>query len=109
MQKTIEVCHAASSLAETSAVRLVSYEFLRENGIFANRVTLARAIESYGFPKPLALGSHRIAWRLQEVERWLDMRPRRQPKTPESAPGAITDRLSRHRKKMAPARDRSQV
>jgi predicted DNA-binding transcriptional regulator AlpA len=97
--------HKTDDADETSAVRLVSYEFLKANGLFKNRVTLARAIESYGFPEPLALGSHRIAWKLAEVTRWLDLRPRRRPKTPQPAPG----RLSKRRKKMAPACGQGQV
>jgi predicted DNA-binding transcriptional regulator AlpA len=42
---------------------------------------LARAIENYGFPKPIALGANRLAWRLDEVEAWISSRPRRTPKT----------------------------
>jgi hypothetical protein len=42
---------------------------------------LARAIERYDFPKPVALGENTLAWPLEEVESWLASRPRRSPKT----------------------------
>lgn len=60
---------------------LVRYRYLRENGIVNDRVALARSIERYGFPKPLALGRNTIAWHLDEVEKWLESRPRHAPKS----------------------------
>jgi predicted DNA-binding transcriptional regulator AlpA len=59
----------------------VRYKYLEENGIISNRMQLARAIERYGFPKPVALGENTLAWPLEEVERWIASRPRRAPKT----------------------------
>jgi hypothetical protein len=59
----------------------VSYKYLEQHSIVTNRMCLARAIENYGFPKPIALGANRLAWRLDEVEEWLKSRPRRTPKT----------------------------
>jgi predicted DNA-binding transcriptional regulator AlpA len=50
---------------------------------------LARAIENYGFPKPFALGTNRLAWRLDEVEAWIAARPRRTPKTGAKKPASI--------------------
>jgi hypothetical protein len=39
---------------------------------------LARAIDHYEFPKPMALGDNTLAWDLEkEVEPWLKSRPRR--------------------------------
>jgi predicted DNA-binding transcriptional regulator AlpA len=58
----------------------VRYKYLEENGIISNRMQLARAIERYGFPKPVALGENTLAWPLDEVENWLKSRPRRMPK-----------------------------
>ncbi|PNE10415.1 MAG: hypothetical protein CR217_14440 [Beijerinckiaceae bacterium] len=41
-------------------------------------MALARAIDHYGFPKPIALGDNTLAWDLEkEVEPWLNSRPRR--------------------------------
>jgi hypothetical protein len=59
----------------------VNYKYLVEQGIVQNRVTLARSIENFGFPKPLQLGKNRLAWRLEEVEEWLESRPRVSPKS----------------------------
>jgi predicted DNA-binding transcriptional regulator AlpA len=63
------------------ATMLVRYRYLKENGIVNDRVALARSIERYGFPKPLALGDNTIAWHLDEVEKWLESRPRHAPKS----------------------------
>ena len=67
---------------------LVRFRYLKEQGIFNDRVALARAIDHYGFPKPIALGANTIAWDLEkEVEPWLASRPRRTPKcTASTAP-----------------------
>jgi predicted DNA-binding transcriptional regulator AlpA len=59
----------------------VSYRYLEQHSIVTNRMCLARAIENYGFPKPIALGANRLAWRLAEVEEWIASRPRRSPKS----------------------------
>ena len=44
-------------------------------------MALARAIEWYGFPRPIALGANTLAWNLEEVQAWLASRPRVSPKT----------------------------
>jgi predicted DNA-binding transcriptional regulator AlpA len=62
-------------------VAFVRYKYLEENGIISNRMQLARAIERYKFPKPIALGENTLAWSLDEVEAWIASRPRRIPKT----------------------------
>jgi hypothetical protein len=60
---------------------LVRFLYLQEQGIFNDRMALARAIDHYGFPKPIALGDNTLAWDLErEVEPWLRSRPRRIPK-----------------------------
>jgi hypothetical protein len=59
----------------------VSYKYLEQHSIVTNRMCLARAIENYNFPQPIALGANRLAWRLEEVEAWIASRPRRSPKT----------------------------
>jgi hypothetical protein len=59
---------------------LVRYAFLKEKGIITNRMQLARAIQKYGFPQPLEIGTNTLAWRWEEIEAWIDSRPRRIPK-----------------------------
>ena len=55
---------------------LVRFRYLQEQGIFNDRMALARAIDHYGFPKPIALGDNTLAWDLEkEVEPWLKSRP----------------------------------
>lgn len=66
----------------------VSYKYLEQHSIVTNRMCLARAIENYGFPKPIALGANRLAWHLGEVEEWIAARPRRTPKTGARKPAA---------------------
>jgi predicted DNA-binding transcriptional regulator AlpA len=63
------------------AAVFVDYKYLEQNKIVTNRMCLARAIELYDFPKPIALGANRLAWRLEEVENWIASRPRRTPKS----------------------------
>src|ERR1700730_3780617 len=64
---------------------LVRFRYLHEQGIFNDRGALARAIDHYGFPKPMALGDNTLAWDLEkEVEPWLASRPRRTPKCSEN-------------------------
>ena len=68
---------------------LVRFRYLQEHGIVNDRMALARAIQKYGFPKPVALGENTLAWRSEEVETWLDSRPRRTPKTGASKRPAV--------------------
>jgi hypothetical protein len=74
---------------------LVRFRYLQEQGIFNDRVALARAIDHYDFPKPMALGDNTLAWDLEnEVEPWLKSRPRRTPKCSSSKskrPSAIVE------------------
>jgi predicted DNA-binding transcriptional regulator AlpA len=75
----------------------VNYRYLEQNRIVTNRMYLARAIEYYGFPKPIAFGANRLAWDLAEVEAWIASRPRRAAKTgakkpkPAAAEASVTE------------------
>jgi len=53
---------------------LVRYPDLVDRKIVNNRMTLARWIRSYGFPKPIRLGPNTIAWEASEIEAWLELR-----------------------------------
>jgi len=66
----------------------VDYKYLEQHKIVTNRMCLARAIETYNFPRPVALGANRLAWHLDEVEAWIASRPRRSPKTGAKKPVA---------------------
>jgi hypothetical protein len=66
----------------------VRYAYLEQHGIITNRMQLARAIERYDFPKPVALGANTLAWDLDEVQAWIASRPRRAPKTGDKKPFA---------------------
>ena len=41
------------------------------------------------FPKPIMLGSRRVAWREHEIEQWIESRPRSTAggRTPDDEPG----------------------
>lgn len=41
-----------------------------------SRASIYRLIYSRGFPKPIKMGDVKIAFRAEEVEAWLDGRPR---------------------------------
>lgn len=38
--------------------------------------TLRRWVREGNFPKPIKLGANCVAWRLDEVDAWLESRPR---------------------------------
>jgi predicted DNA-binding transcriptional regulator AlpA len=78
------------------AAEFIDYKYLEQNKIVTNRMCLARAIELYGFPKPVALGANRLAWHLDEVQAWIASRPRRAPKTGKSGDPDETPLLSNH-------------
>jgi predicted DNA-binding transcriptional regulator AlpA len=75
---------------------LVRYRYLKEEGIISDRMALARAIDWYGFPRPIALGANTLAWDLDEVKAWITSRPRVAPKTgakrgPKPLPAIVTE------------------
>ena len=47
---------------------------LKARGIVGNRMTLARWIQSQGFPAAIKLGPNLVAWREDEIEAWLTER-----------------------------------
>lgn len=53
---------------------LMTYEGLIKAGLFNNRMTLKRAMDKYGFPRPYKLGERRVAWNREAVEAWLASR-----------------------------------
>lgn len=59
----------------------VTYRYLESEGIMPNCMTLARSIEQLNFRRPIALGKKRLAWDFAEVKTWLELRPRRSPKS----------------------------
>jgi hypothetical protein len=74
-------CRKISLVTTGKHMTLIRFRYLQEQGIFNDRMALARAIDHYGFPKPIALGDNTLAWDLEkEVEPWLKSRPRRTPK-----------------------------
>jgi len=57
-------------------MKLVKFSGLKEQGVFNNRMTLARAMQRKDdpFPAPLQLGANTVAWRVDDVEAWLERR-----------------------------------
>ena len=53
-------------------LHLYRYRDLLERNIVTNRVTLNRWIENKEFPEPIRIGPNTIAWRVSEVEAWLE-------------------------------------
>jgi prophage regulatory protein len=57
--------------------RLVSWKELRERfGIPYSRTHVGRLENGGKFPKRLALGECRVAWYEDEIEAWIESRPR---------------------------------
>jgi predicted DNA-binding transcriptional regulator AlpA len=48
---------------------------IRDAGIARNWPTLTRLIEEEGFPRGVMLSPNIRAWRLDEIEQWLETRP----------------------------------
>lgn len=55
---------------------LFRYADLLARGIVRNRMTLRRWIEGKGFPRPIRLGANSAAWRVTDIEAWLEKRER---------------------------------
>jgi predicted DNA-binding transcriptional regulator AlpA len=56
--------------------RWLRYKDLHEAGIVSNRPQLDHMIETEGFPQGRLFSPRIRAWALDEVEAWLDSRPR---------------------------------
>ncbi|MXW18356.1 MAG: AlpA family transcriptional regulator [Gemmatimonadetes bacterium] len=50
-------------------------EVVSEIGV--SKATLYRWVRSGGFPKPIKLGPGAVGWRREELDEWVDSRPRR--------------------------------
>lgn len=67
----------------------VRFSDLVAAGIVANWTTLLRLIETEDFPPGILIGPNTRAWRVDEIEGWLDARPSAKKVLP---PGAIQPR-----------------
>ena len=54
--------------------RFLTFAAMVERGIFGNRMTLKRAMDKQGFPRPYKLGERRVGWDEAEVDAWLASR-----------------------------------
>jgi hypothetical protein len=59
---------------QTEWREVLTYDALVHRGVFNNRMTLKRAMDKYGFPRPYKLGERRVAWNREAVEAWLASR-----------------------------------
>jgi hypothetical protein len=83
--------------------RFLSYDDLLAQGIFSNRMSVPRRIAT-GFPAPIELGPNSLRWDWEEVEQWIESRPRRHPKGAEKMPvrrGDVRNNLDKMREKQA--------
>lgn len=59
-------------------MRVLSFDELKpERGIGFCREQIRRLVKAGKFPRPIELGENRVAWRVDEVDAWLEARPRR--------------------------------
>lgn len=56
--------------------RYASFKELRAEGVFSNWMDPQRKIAA-GFPAPLEFGPNTVRWDRDEVEAWIQSRPRR--------------------------------
>lgn len=54
---------------------LVSYDNLKRMGILYSREHLRRLEAAGDFPKRLRLSPSRVAWKLCDIEEWIETRP----------------------------------
>jgi predicted DNA-binding transcriptional regulator AlpA len=52
-------------------MKLLKFKDLKERQIVNSRMTLARWMQSQGFPQPIHLGPNSRAWDEAEIEAWL--------------------------------------
>src|SRR6516165_12353782 len=64
-----------TALPYPGATTYISYAELRDHGVPWTRVHLNRLIEQGLFPAPHRLSTNRIAWTLDDLERWKATRP----------------------------------
>jgi hypothetical protein len=69
----------------TKSRRVLRFHNLRDRGIVPNRVTMGRWQETEGFPMGVVLASNSVGFFEDEIEAWLDARPRQHS-------DAVTDR-----------------
>jgi predicted DNA-binding transcriptional regulator AlpA len=75
MQNTADSPSADSPLSTPALPELLStLELLDYLGI--SRPTLCEWLRFSGFPRPIRFSARRLAWKVSEVEQWLQSRPR---------------------------------
>lgn len=60
---------------QTSHLTLLSFEQLGDIGIDYSREHLRRMERAEQFPKRVRLSPGRVAWRLSDIESWIESRP----------------------------------
>jgi predicted DNA-binding transcriptional regulator AlpA len=51
--------------------KFLTFKELVRRGIFNNRMTLKRAMDKHGFPRPYRPGDRRVLWAEAQVDAWL--------------------------------------
>lgn len=64
----------AKRILPDAAPPLLSFEDLRDYGIFHSRSALRRAMEDRNFPEPIRTSARTMRFVRHEVERWLEAR-----------------------------------
>jgi hypothetical protein len=87
-----------TALPYPGATTYISYAELRDHGAPWCRVHVNRLVEQGLFPAPHRLSTHRIAWRLTDLEAWASSRPlARVPGVKGAAPQANAKAHARRR------------
>jgi prophage regulatory protein len=55
---------------------LIREDELRNRRLRLSHATIWRLVRAGKFPAPIRIGARAIAWRLSEIEAWLESRPR---------------------------------
>lgn len=70
---TLETKQPAVDALRTPLIRAIQ---LREELGRIGNTTLRRWVREGNFPKPIKLGANCVAWRRDEVDAWIESRPR---------------------------------
>lgn len=66
---------AADSIHQTQSGKALARRRQVEQLVALSRSTIYAAVKAGTFPAPVRIGARAVAWRVSEVEQWLEARP----------------------------------
>lgn len=66
---------AAQAIRQTQSDKALARRRQVEQLVQLSRSTIYAAVKAGTFPAPVRIGARAVAWRISEVEQWLEARP----------------------------------